>query len=177
MKWYVLFTQYHHQRTMYERMLRNGFQPYLPLAAEWRKSQRGLEQVATPYCRATSSYVAISRCMPHSSSSASQGPSGFRKIAGRFLGVPDEEIPLLRRLGDSDSPLQRTTYRLQGSYMRVVQGLLHGIFGLIRDEARTTLLGPIHSLQASIAVEINGRQVMRRIDMGEERRSKEAKRW
>jgi hypothetical protein len=58
-----------------------------------------------------------------------------------------------------------------------VQGRLHGIFGLSRDEARTTLLGPIHAVQASRAVAINGRQVLRRIDMGEERRSKEAKRW
>ena len=48
MKWYVLFAQYHYERVVHERVMRQGFQPYLPLAAVWRKSQRGLRQVATP---------------------------------------------------------------------------------------------------------------------------------
>jgi hypothetical protein len=83
--------------------------------------------------------------------------------------VPNEEIQLLRRLNDSGSPLHHTAYRLQGSYVRGVQGLLRGIFGIIREEAQTTLLVPIHSSQASIVAEIRRWQVMPRIDMREER--------
>ena len=102
-------------------------------------------------------------------------PAGVLRLLedsqGRFLIIPNEEIYLLRRLGDSGSPLQRTAYRLQVSHVRVVQGLLRGICGLIRDEAPTTLLVPIHSLQASVPVEISARQVMPRIGMGEERYS------
>jgi transcriptional antiterminator RfaH len=172
MKWYVLFTPYHRQRAVYERVMLKGFQPYLPLAAVWRKSQRGLGQVATPLFPR---YVFI-RCYlemyTHLELISTPGVVRLQEDSqGRFLVVPDEEIQLLRRLGDSGSPLQRTAYRLQGSHVRFVQGLLRGICGVIRDEARTTLLVPIHSLQASIAVEISWRQVMPRIDMGEERSS------
>jgi hypothetical protein len=84
---------------------------------------------------------------------------------GQSLIVPDEEIQLVRRLGDSGRPLQCTAYSLHGNHVRVMQGPLRGICGLIQDEARTTLLVPIHSLQTSIAVEISGTQVIPRIDM------------
>jgi hypothetical protein len=43
-----------------------------------------------------------------------------------------------------------------------------GFFGIIREEAQTTLLVPIHLLQAIIAVEIRRWQVMPCIDMGQE---------
>jgi hypothetical protein len=170
MKLYVMFTPYHHQRAMYERVMPKGFQPYLPLAAVSRKSQRGLRQVATPLFPRFVFIHCYLEMYTHLELISTLGVVRLQEDSrGRFLVVPDKEIQLLRRLGDSGSPLQRTAYRLQGSHVGVVQGLLHGICGIIREEAQTTLLVPIHSLQASIAVEIRRWQVMPRIDMGEER--------
>ena len=39
--------------------------------------------------------------------------------------------------------------------MEVVQGHLRGLAEVIRDESKTSLLVPIHTLQTSVAVEID----------------------
>jgi hypothetical protein len=41
-----------------------------------------------------------------------------------------------------------------------VQGHLRGIAGVIRDESKTSLLVPIHTLQTSVAVEIDRAQLL-----------------
>src|SRR5215831_15751798 len=113
MKWYVLFTQYHHERAVYERVMHKGFQSYMPLAAVWRNSKRGLRQVATPLFPR---YVFI-RChlemCTHVELISTPGVVWLQEDSqGWSLIVPDEEIQRLRRLGDSGCPLRRTAYRL-----------------------------------------------------------------
>jgi hypothetical protein len=44
--------------------------------------------------------------------------------------------------------------------MEVVRGRLRGIAGVIRDESKTALLVPIHTLQTSVAVEIDRAQLL-----------------
>jgi hypothetical protein len=41
-----------------------------------------------------------------------------------------------------------------------VRGHLRGIAGVIRDESKTSLLIPIHTLQTSVAVEIDRAQLL-----------------
>jgi hypothetical protein len=86
---------------------------------------------------------------------------------GRLLVFPEDEIRLLRKLCDSDVPLERTGYQLQGEVVEVSQGQLQGISGVIREEGKTTLLVPIPTLQTSVAVEINRAQLMPCRDGGE----------
>jgi hypothetical protein len=68
---YVPFTQYRHGCTVYERVMRKGFQSYFPLAPIRRKSKRGLRRVTTPI----------------SISSAPHGSSSFRKVAKASLAL------------------------------------------------------------------------------------------
>jgi hypothetical protein len=86
---------------------------------------------------------------------------------GQFLTVADEEMRLIQELSDSGRSLISTAYQVRGERVQVVQGWLRGISGVIRQDAETTLLIPIDSLQASVAVAINRMQVTPHVDVGE----------
>jgi transcription antitermination factor NusG len=85
---------------------------------------------------------------------------------GQFLTVSDEEIRLIRELSDSGRALLSTAYQVRGERVEIVQGRLRGISGVVRQDAETTLLIPIDSLQASVAVEISRKQVTHYVDVG-----------
>jgi len=116
---YVPYTQYHHRCAVYERVMRKGFQSYLPLALVRQKSKRGLRQVATPLfpryafvCRDFEMYTHLELI---NTPGVIQLQEGSR---GRSLIVPDEEIQLLRQLGDSDSPLRHRAYSFRQQMCR-----------------------------------------------------------
>ena len=172
MKWYILYTRHHHERAVHERIVDRGFQAYLPLTMGWRKANRNLRKVATPLFPR---YVFV-RCYlelyAHLELISIPGVMRILEDAqGRLRVVPDDEIRLLGKLCDADISLQRTGYQLQGQLMEVVGGRLQGIAGVIRDESKTFLLVPIHTLQTSVAVEIDRAQLLPCAEGEELRRS------
>jgi hypothetical protein len=81
-------------------------------------------------------------------------------LQGQLVVVPEDEIRLLRRLCDANIALERSGYCTEGQFAEVVEGKLRGISGVFRETSKTILLVPIHTLQTSIAVELNPAQVM-----------------
>jgi transcription antitermination factor NusG len=168
MKWYVLYTRHHHERAVYERLLERAFQSYLPLAFVWRKSNRGLRKVATPLFPR---YILV-RCYleMYAHLELISIPGAMRileDLHGQLVVVPEEEVRLLRKLCDANIALERTGYHPDGELVEVVEGQLRGITGIFRKESKTTLLVPIPTLQASVAVEVNRAQVMPYTDGGQ----------
>jgi hypothetical protein len=90
---------------------------------------------------------------------------------GQVRVVPEDEIRLLGKLCDADITLERTGYQLQGPLMEVVRGRLRGIAGVIRNEPKTSLLVPIHTLQTSVAMEVDRAQLLPCTESQELRRS------
>jgi transcription antitermination factor NusG len=90
---------------------------------------------------------------------------------GRLRVVPEDEIRLLGKLCDSEISLECRGYQPQGQQMEVVQGHLRGLAEVIRDESKTSLLVPIHTLQTSVAVEIDRVQLLPYAEGEEVRRS------
>jgi transcription antitermination factor NusG len=171
MNWYVLYTRHHHERAVYERLLDRGFQSYLPLTMIWRRSNRSLRKVATPLLPRHILVRCYLEMYAHLELISIPGVLRILEDSqGRLLVVPDDEIRLLRKLCDADISLTCTGYQPRGEFVEVVQGQLRGISGVLREEAKTTLLVPIHTLQTSVAVEINRVQVMPYVDGAEKPR-------
>jgi transcriptional antiterminator RfaH len=167
MKWYVLYTRHHHERAVYERLLDKGFQSYLPLAMVWRKSKRRLRKVASPLFPR---YIFV-RCYlemyAHLELISIPGVMRILEdLQGQLVVVPEDEIWLLRKLCDANIDLEHTGYHPEGEFVEVVEGQLRGISGVFREESKTTLLVPIHTLQTSVAVEVNRAQVIPYADRG-----------
>jgi transcriptional antiterminator RfaH len=161
MKWYVLYTRHHHERTVYERLLEKGFQCYLPLAIVWRKGKGGARRVMTPLFPRHVFVRCYLEMYAHLELISIPGVMRLLEDGqGQLLVMPEDEIRLLRRLSDSDACIEQAKYQTEGEQVEIVQGQLSGIAGVIRDAYRTTLLVPIHTLQASVAVEISRIQVV-----------------
>jgi transcriptional antiterminator RfaH len=161
MKWYVLYTRHHHERAVYKRLLDKGFQSYLPLAMVWRKPSRDLRKVATPLFPRHVFVRCYLEMYAHLELISIPGVMRILEdVQGGLLVLAEDEIRVLRKLCDSDFPIERAEYRLQGELVEVVQGQLRGISGVLRQETEAILLVPIPTLQASVAVEINRAQLM-----------------
>jgi hypothetical protein len=65
----------------------------------------------------------------------------------------------IRELSDRGRSFLSTAYQVRGARAQIVRGRLRGISGVIPQDAETTLLIPIDSLQASVAVAISRMQV------------------
>lgn len=171
MKWYVVYTRHHHERAVYERLLGKGFQPYLPLAMVWRRSNRGLRKVATPLFPRHVFVRCYLEIYAHLELISIPGVMWvLEDTQGRLLVLPEGEIQLLQKLCDSDCSLERTGYQPEGELVEVVQGQLRGVSGVLREEPKTTLLVPIHALQTSVAIEIRRAQLKPCTDDGENSR-------
>jgi transcription antitermination factor NusG len=157
---------------VHARIVDRGFQAYLPLTMGWRKSNRSLRKVATPLFPRHVFVRCYLELYAHLALISIPGVMSILEDAqGRLRVVPEDEIRLLGKLCDSDISLERTGYQLQGQLMEVVGGRLQGIAGVIRDESTTSLLVPIHTLQTSVAVEIDRAQLLPCAEGEELRRS------
>lgn len=171
MKWYVLYTRHHHERAVYERLLGKRFQSYLPLAMMWRKSKGGGRRVATPLFPRHVFVRCYLEMYAHLELISIPGVMRLLEDAqGHPLILPEEEMRLLRRLSDSGAFIEQGKYETQGERVEVVQGQLRGISGVLRDAHKATLLVPLPTLQASVALEIGRIQVAPYADNGEDLR-------
>ncbi len=170
MKWYVLFTQHHHERAVHQRLVSKGFQSYVPLATVWRQTKGGQRQVMTPLFPRRVFVRCYLEMYVHLELISVPGVMRLQENdQDQFLTVSDEEIQLIRELSDSGRSVISTAYQVCGERVQIVQGRLRGISGVLRQDAETTLLIPIDSLQASVAVEISRMQVTPHVDVGKMR--------
>lgn len=161
MKWYVVYTKPRHERTVCERLLHGGFDPWLPLATVWRTSKSGPRRASTPLFPR---HLFV-RCYleMYNHLAVITTPGVIRLIEdeyGQCLVVPDEEILLLRRLCEADTALQKAGYDCTGLRVEIVDGPLAGITGVIRDDRPQELLIPMHALKQCVAVTIGEGQVV-----------------
>jgi transcription antitermination factor NusG len=169
MKWYVVYTRHHHERSVYERLVERGFQSYLPLATVWRKSNRGPRKVARPLFPRHIFVRCYLEMYAHLELISIPGVMRILEdLQGQLVVVPEDEIRLLRRLCDTNLAIERTGYHPEGEIVEVVEGQLRGILGVLLNESKTTLLIPIHTLQTSVAVDVTRARV---ISHGESRKA------
>jgi transcriptional antiterminator RfaH len=167
MKWYVVYTRHHHERSVYERLVERGFQAYLPLAMGWRKSTRGPRQVAIPLFPR---YIFV-RCYlemyAHLELISIPGVMRLLEdLQGQLIVTPEEEIRLLRKLCEANIAIERTGYPPAGDLVEVVEGQLRGVVGVWLAADTPMLLVPLPTLQTSVAVEISRAQVRTYMDGG-----------
>lgn len=156
MKWYVLSTRPHHEQAVYERLLNAGFESFLPLAMVRRQSKAGLRKASTPLFPR---HLFVRCCLEIYTHIEVITTPGVMQLLddghGQFLVVPDEEIRTLRQLCEAEIPSEKGAYQM-GELVKVVDGALAGITGVIRKGRPRKLLIPIHTLRQSVAVPIGG---------------------
>lgn len=161
MKWYVLYTRHHHERTVYERLLARGLELYLPLARVWRKSHRGLREMISPLFPRYLFVRCYLEMYAHLELISIPGVLHVMEDErGQLMVISEDEIRLLRKLCNTDVALEGAAYLPDGEFVEVVEGRLRGVAGVFSDQNKTTLFIPLHTLRASVAVEVGSTQVM-----------------
>lgn len=155
MKWYVLYTRHHHERSVYERLQQKGFEVYMPLISSWRQSKRGARQVWIPLFPR---YIFV-RCYleMYTHLELITMPGVLRLLEDdekRLLVVTEAEIRILQQLSTSGVPLEQAAFPISGDQVEVREGPLQGITGVTLPASPGSVFVLLPSLQASVRVEV-----------------------
>jgi transcription antitermination factor NusG len=166
MKWYVLYTRHHHERAVYDRLRQKGFEAFLPLAVIWRQAKGGLRQASIPLFPRHIFVRCYLEMYTHLELITMPGVIRLLEDAeGQIVAVPEAEMRVLQQLSGAGVPLAHAPYPAEGEGVHVVQGPLRGIRGVLLRGAPTTLLVPLPTLRAGVAIGIGQTQVAPNADV------------
>jgi len=156
-QWFVAWTQSHCERLVFDQLRGAGFDAFLPTITTWSR-QRGVQKtIAVPMF---AGYVFVRRAMDKRSYIDIVKTRGLVRLLGeswdRLSPVPDEEIDTIRRIANADAPVFPYPYLREGQQVRIVEGPLTGVEGvLVQTKPRKGLLVvSVDLLQRSVAVEL-----------------------
>lgn len=152
--WYGIRTRSNHERVTDIVLRGKGYQPYLPLYTQRRRrADDVMVEAEVPlfpgyvFCR----FDATKR-LPILMSTGVVAVIGFGKEPAP---IPDEEIEAVKAVLRSGYPAEPCAYLHEGQRVRVINGSLEGIEGiLIKKRNQFRMVVSVVMLQRSISVEI-----------------------
>ena len=156
-RWFALWTHSHCEQLVRDQLTAKGFDAFLPTIRDW--SRRGGERhlISRPMFP---SYLFVRHAIEKLSYIEIMKTNGLVRILGerwdRLAAVADEEINAIRQLVSSDLSLMPYPYLREGQRVRIVDGPLSGVEGiLVRNRTnRGLLVLSVELLHRSVAVEI-----------------------
>ncbi len=165
MGWYVVHARYHHERAVYARLLQRSFEAYLPMMRVLRTSNGVRREVQVPLFPRRVFVRCFLDHYTHLSLITIPGVIRLLEDAdGRFLAVPEEEIRTIRRLLGARVHCERAPYQAAGDRVKVVQGPLRGITGVVREDPPEVCFVPIHALKESVAFRVSPGQTVPKVE-------------
>jgi transcription termination/antitermination protein NusG len=158
--WYAVYTKHQHEKTACELLARKDFEVFLPLyqaKRHWKDRRKVVSLPVFPcYLFLRTNLVRKLEIL--------QTPGVFWLVesGGRTCEVPNSEIEAVRRITQSSVTAEPHPYLKCGDHVRVRQGALAGIEGvLIRVRNRYRVVVSVNLLQKGIAVEVDFSMVER----------------
>lgn len=157
-RWYALYTRSHCEQLVYDQLVAKGFSLFLPKIAVW--SQRGGTRhlISLPMF---SGYLFLHHIMDKLSYIDVCKARGLVRILGErwdcLATVPEAEIEAIERVLRAHVPVLPHAYLREGQRMRITQGPLAGVEGILVNTKPTKgmLVLSIDLLQRSVAVEVD----------------------
>ena len=157
-EWYAIWTHSHCEQLVHDQLADKGYRTLLPTIRAWSRRAGKRRLIPLPmfpgylfvHCEMNkTTYVDVLRTR------------GVVRILGerwdRLASVPDAEIDALQRLLASDAAILPHPYLYEGQRVRITEGVLAGIEGLlVRSRPnRGLLVLSVDLLHQSVAVEID----------------------
>ena len=158
--WYALYTRHHHEKTVEQHLMARGFEAFLPL---YRAAHRWKDRVKDVDLPLFPCYVFVHGGLErHSDLVSAPGVHMLVSFAGEPAPIPLEEIEALRTAVKSGSRVEPYPFLKCGDWVRVKEGPLAGISGiLIRKKRGWRLVLSVDLLERSAAVEVDSWAVER----------------
>ncbi len=155
-KWHVLWVRSHCEQMVTDQLSARGFHPFLPMIEVWKRSNGIRQRYSVPMFPG---YLFLHHAMDSASYLEACQARGIVKFLGerwnRLAVIPDQEIEAIRKIHESRLPALLHPYLREGQRVRITQGLLADVEGiLLRIKPNKGLLVvSVNLLQRSVAVE------------------------
>jgi transcriptional antiterminator NusG len=161
--WHVLWTHSHCEQMVCEQLAARGFHPFLPQIEVWSLRAGRRRLISAPMFPG---YLFLNDALDKRAHVEVRKARGLARILGegwdRLAVVPETEIAAVRQLAASRVPAFAHPYLREGRRVRIVSGPLADVEGVLvraRPEKGLLVLS-VHLLQRSVAVEVDGAQVV-----------------
>jgi len=158
--WFAVHTRYQHEQQVNEHLGRKGFETFYPTCSGWRQwsdRKKRASQALFP------GYLFVSQIANRRLQVVeTPGVCGIVSVAGVPAPIPTTEIDAIRRAVTSSYPVEAHAYLNSGDHVRVVEGPLTGVNGiLVRNDKSARLVLTVELLGRSVAVELDAQSVER----------------
>ena len=157
-KWYVLWTRSQCEQMVYEQLSGRGFHLFLPTLDVWMRRNGTRRHATVPMFPG---YLFLNHLMDKKSYIDVTEARGLVKVMGdgwnALATVPEVEIATIKRIQHSGVSAVSHPYLRVGEQVRITQGLLEGVEGILirtRPEKGLVIVS-IHLLQRSVAIEVD----------------------
>jgi transcription termination/antitermination protein NusG len=160
--WYVVHTCSHHERRVERRLQERGLEVFLPsltVVRRWRDRKKILQVPLFP------GYLFVHDALETNSTyyDVIMAPGVVQILGnnGRLQSVPPETIESIRLVTASDRPYYPYRYLLKGKRVRVAEGPLAGVIGIIREhkEQKRKVVVEVELFHRAMAVELEDEAV------------------
>jgi len=157
-KWYVLWTRSQCEQMVYDQLSDRNFRLFLPTLDVWVRRHGTRHRATVPMFPG---YLFLNHVMDKTSYIEVAKARGLVRMLGErwdaLAEVPAGEIAAIQRIHHSGVPAVSHPYLRAGERVRITQGLLEGVEGiLIRTKLEKGLVVvSVHLLQRSVAVEVD----------------------
>ena len=153
-KWYALYTRPRAEKLVFNRLVEEGIETFLPLQKTYRMWSDRKKLVEKPLL---TSYIFVKtnkKCFPVVYKTT--GVVKFVSFEGQPVSIPQNQIDNLRLLINSDAEIEVTSEKLaQGDNVVVINGSLIGLTGeLIRIGSKNRVVVRIDRLDQNLILKI-----------------------
>jgi transcription termination/antitermination protein NusG len=161
-RWHALWVRSNSEQLVFDQLEAKGLHPFLPKITSWSHRGGRARRTDTPMF---AGYLFVHDVVDKATYVEILKARGVVSVLGerwdRLAAVPEAEIDAIRRLQESALPAVHYPYLAAGRRVRVVDGPLAGVEGLLArvDASRDLLVVSIGLFQRSVAVELGCAQV------------------
>jgi transcriptional antiterminator NusG len=156
--WYALYTRSHCEQMVWDQLQAKGFQLFLPRIDVWSHRAGKRHLISVPMFP---SYLFLRHAIDKASYIEVRKARGLVRILGegwdRLGVIPDAEIEAIQAVLHMSLPIMPHPYLRAGQRVRITQGPLRGMEGILVQSKPTKglLILSVELLQRSMAVEID----------------------
>jgi transcription antitermination factor NusG len=156
--WLALWTHSHAEQLVYDQLVARGFDAFLPMIQVWSKRGGMRHLIPKPMFPG---YLFVRHTLDKASYITILKTNGLARVLGerwdRPAIVADAEMEAVRQLLDAGLPILPYPYLREGHRVRITQGPLAGVEGVLLHERmhKGLLVVSVDLLQRSVAVEVD----------------------
>jgi transcriptional antiterminator NusG len=156
--WYALYTRSHCEQLVCDQLAAKGFQLLLPRIEAWSHRAGKRHLISVPMFPG---YLFLQHALDKVSYIEVRKARGLVRILGerwdRLSVIPDCEIEAIQSVLNASLPIMPHPYLREGQRVRITQGALRGVEGILVQSKPTKglLILSVDLLQRSVTVEVD----------------------